>query len=284
MQALLQSIRDHYEALPQAQKTVANFVAEHYRKIPFYTVAALAEEIGVSDTSIIKFCMAIGYDGYGSLKRTLAEQAQADITLYGRLESGLSELHGDDTLERTAAAETANIQAVLTHPMNRGQFKTLVDRVLAARTIFVGGFRTSAVPADYLLWGLEQQGLATVAITPGSGDIPDRLCRLGPEDLLVVFSFIRCARESVAAVETARAAGAFTVAVTDLPLSPLAQLADLTFHCPAGSLNYVPSFSGAMTLIHALLTATSATRVDAVKDSLQRLEKVLSRFDTYHKA
>lgn len=60
---LLTLIKNSYETLAPAQKSVARYIVESYQNIPFLSVTAMAREIGVSDTTIIKYCMQLGFFG-----------------------------------------------------------------------------------------------------------------------------------------------------------------------------------------------------------------------------
>ena len=63
MKELFDAIQSTYNEIPQAQRAVAQYVMEHYQNIPFLSVTAMAKEIGVSDTTIIKYCMQLGLSG-----------------------------------------------------------------------------------------------------------------------------------------------------------------------------------------------------------------------------
>ena len=57
---LLNRIRQEQSAFSAAQRQVAAYVLEHYHRIPFLSISALAEQIGVSNNTVIKFCNQLG--------------------------------------------------------------------------------------------------------------------------------------------------------------------------------------------------------------------------------
>ena len=61
-----QQIRNAYEHLTNIQRTIADYFLEHLDTIPFKRLEELADLIGVSTTSVIRFTRSIGYQGYGN--------------------------------------------------------------------------------------------------------------------------------------------------------------------------------------------------------------------------
>lgn len=60
-----------YGALTHSQKVVANYVDENYEDIAFSTLEELAEKIGVSTTTIIRFARALDYSGFSEMQDSI---------------------------------------------------------------------------------------------------------------------------------------------------------------------------------------------------------------------
>lgn len=278
---LLQEIQMAYSGLSQAQKSVASYVLENYKDIPFLSVTSLAREIGVSETTIIKFCMQMGYNGYGTFKRTLSEYVQSEMTMYNNLEVRSEGISEHDTLDKTIACDIANIQQTLGSPLNRANFDKLLELIEKAKRIYVLGFRSSALLAQYMALTLRQQDRDVHAIIPGIGEYVDKLSKVTPDDLLIAVTFSRYSREVVKAVNLLNSQGVPCVLITDTPANPIYPKADLVFSCETKSFNYASSFVGCMSLMNAIFTATSLGRKQVTKDYLKKLEDMFSQFDTF---
>ena len=68
---LLERIRLEQGTLSAAQQQVAAYVVENYYQIPFLSISALAAAIGVSDNTIVKFCVRFGFDKFAQFKNIL---------------------------------------------------------------------------------------------------------------------------------------------------------------------------------------------------------------------
>ena len=66
---LLDHIRMEQGELPAAQRLVAAYVVENYRKIPFLSITELSREIGVSEYTVIKFCKHFGFEKFTEIGR-----------------------------------------------------------------------------------------------------------------------------------------------------------------------------------------------------------------------
>ena len=106
---LLTLIKNSYETLAPAQKSVARYIVESYQNIPFLSVTAMAREIGVSDTTIIKYCMQLGFSGYGDFKRQVTNAVQVNADWHSRFKAHLDSV-GTKSDYSTYETEVKNMQ------------------------------------------------------------------------------------------------------------------------------------------------------------------------------
>ena len=85
MQELLERIMKEQDSFPAAQKQVAAYVVDNYYQIPFLSITALARNIGVSDTTIIKFCNQLGFSGFGDFKKVFSDYVHSELTMYNKI-------------------------------------------------------------------------------------------------------------------------------------------------------------------------------------------------------
>lgn len=84
-----QQIRNAYEHLTNIQRTIADYFLEHLDTIPFKRLEELADLIGVSTTSVIRFTRSIGYQGYGDMQQELQQSILGKASLPERLKSSI---------------------------------------------------------------------------------------------------------------------------------------------------------------------------------------------------
>ena len=83
---LLQKIEDRYQKFSKGQKKLADFIREDYDKAAFLTAAKMGEEVGVSESTVVRFAMALGYDGYPGFQRALGELVRTKLNSIQRME------------------------------------------------------------------------------------------------------------------------------------------------------------------------------------------------------
>ena len=82
IQELLDQMRREQESFPAAQRLVAAYVVENYHQIPFLSISTLAQKIGVSDNTVVKFCNHLGFSKFAEFKQIFADYAHSELTMF----------------------------------------------------------------------------------------------------------------------------------------------------------------------------------------------------------
>ncbi|WP_458083588.1 MurR/RpiR family transcriptional regulator [Streptomyces malaysiensis] len=191
------------------------------------SVTELAQKAGVAQSSAVRACQRIGYRGYQDVKLAITR----DLAQRGEQEQELAHEEGIDS--RTSAGEIldrilrrsgrALVDAVRT--VDPELLSLAIDRMAVAGRVLVVGNGTSAAPAHDAAYRLSALGLVT---TYPTDVMAQHLAARHLDDscACLVISHTGASRESLLAAEAARAAGAFTVAITSFTNSPLTRVAD----------------------------------------------------------
>ena len=282
MQKLLSQIQTLYPDLSQSQKIVADYVLVNYKRIPFYTVTALAEELGVSDTTIIKFCMRLGLSGYGAFKRQLAGYLEQEVTTFDRMKQSAASPSDDRLLEKLLAAEQMNLQQTFRDPNLLEKLSALWQFLNKAKRCYVAGFRASAMAAEYLALNLVQQGHDARPLTQDAGGYADALAAMEDSDLLIAFTFNRYARQMNRLIEMDLRRKVPCILITDEPGSPCCGAAQLVFRCATRTLHYNSSMTGCVGLINAIIAYTARQDPKRLHARLSRLEQVFQEDQLFY--
>ncbi|MFT7791491.1 UNVERIFIED_CONTAM: MurR/RpiR family transcriptional regulator, partial [Escherichia coli] len=73
-QNCLGKIRSYYARLSEKEKKIADYILENPEKIIHSTINELAEDLGVADATVFRFCKRIGFKGYQAMKIALASE------------------------------------------------------------------------------------------------------------------------------------------------------------------------------------------------------------------
>ena len=134
-------IRLHYHDMSDAERKLADFFLSRDENEPFSdTVKQLAERIGVSVASVIRFCHSLGYSGYAEFKLMLRDvsfiPSIGNITLNENMSAAqLKKNIGDFA--------SLAIQTSL-NTIDNEQLQSAIDMLRAASHIYICGIGTSA--------------------------------------------------------------------------------------------------------------------------------------------
>jgi DNA-binding MurR/RpiR family transcriptional regulator len=220
-------VRSLLPSLPPAEARVAQRVIDDPEAVANSTITELAQACGTSETTVIRFCRAIGFAGYPELRLTLATEAgRAQGVTGGRVVG--SDISTDDTLQQVvekisfadarAVEETAN-------QLDIEALERVVVAIVDARRVDIYGVGASAfVALDF------QQKLHRIGRTSyGWSDAHIMLTSaavLEPGDVAVAISHTGTTADTIDALGVAKRRGATTVALTNYPRSPIAEVAD----------------------------------------------------------
>ena len=68
---LLLKLNQTYKSLSKGQKQLANYIMENYDRAAFITASKMGRIVGVSESTVVRFAYALGYDGYPELQKSL---------------------------------------------------------------------------------------------------------------------------------------------------------------------------------------------------------------------
>ena len=275
MQELLNRIRQEQQAFPAAQRLVAAYVLENYNQIPFLSITALAQSIGVSDNTIVKFCNQLGYQKFTQFKQVFSHYAHSELVMFNKLAGGEREEAENDHFAKGLEEDSKAIHATLTDPTNRQNLPKLLERMDKAQGIYITGGRSSAMLAGLFANMLRYLGYKVHDINAGAGDYLDRLSMIGQEDLVIAISFPRYTAQVVNGLKLLHDRGVPAALITDTGLSPALPYADLSFHCSYHSDYYFPCFAGCLALINVICRAAGAGRREQAAEHLKRMESLL---------
>ena len=84
-QNLIQIIQEKMHLFSKGQKLIANYIVNHYDKAAFLTAAKLGEIVGVSESTVVRFAIELGYDGYPKLQKMLQELIKSKLPAVQRI-------------------------------------------------------------------------------------------------------------------------------------------------------------------------------------------------------
>jgi DNA-binding MurR/RpiR family transcriptional regulator len=278
IQTILSEKRIH---LTDAQRRAAQYIMDHYEEAIFLTASKLAKKAGVSEATVVRLAQVLGFDGYPELQQMLRKNLQSRLTTVTRLEQTVQHVRSDgDVLTKVMQEDIRNLSETL-QDISLETFHRAVADMTRARRIYVVGLRGAHAPALVLALYLRYLEKQASPVIPGYGDIWNTLHGLDSVDLVIGISLPRYTRLTIEILEYAKAKGARVGAITDSLISPLARKADWVLPVHSKLDSFIESFTAAMSLVNALLTAMSIQNPEETMKALKEREVLWQRKGIY---
>ena len=279
MQDMIDRLNQSGKRLSKGHRKIAQYIVEHYDKAVFMTASKLGESVGVSESTVVRFASAMGYEGYPQLQRSLQELVSHRLTANQRFEMS-TEIDPREALGVVLKSDVQNLRATLER-MDADVFEDVVNRLLSANSIYVMGLRSAAPLAQFMGYYLNYIFDDVRLVSSGATDVFEEISKLKENDVLVGISFPRYSTRTLEAMRFAKRCGAQVVAITDGPMSPLADMADATLTARTDMASFVDSLAAPLSLINALLVALGLHRKEALKEHFRQLESIWETYEVY---
>ncbi len=255
---------------------IALVVRENPSVVIDSTINELAAECDTSVASVVRFCRAIGFSGYAPLRMALASELGKEAAQFSARGAYGSEISESDTLQE-AVSKVASLELLaIEETVARLDFEVLeaaVDAIDRGERVLLYGLGASRFVAEDLSHKLLRVGRnAHMPADPHEAVAVSALPTTGT--VAIGFSHSGSTLETVRFLETARASGATTVAVTSAKHSPLARAADHALFTEVRESSFragaMVSRIAQLTLVDCLFLGVAKRRYAETVDALQR--------------
>ncbi len=280
---LLQKINRGYDKFSKGQKKLADFIREEYDKAAFLTAAKMGEEVGVSESTVVRFATALGYDGYPEFQKALGEMVRTKLNSIQRMEVTYGRISQGEILETVLQSDIEKIKLTMAS-IDHDVFELAVDTLLKARRIYVIGIRSCAPLASFLGFYLNLICDDVTAVnTNSSSEIFEQLIRIGEEDVIIGISFPRYSMRTLKALEFASNRKAKVITLTDSIHSPMNLYSSCNLIARSDMASIVDSLVAPLSVVNALVVALCMKKQKEVISTLETLEQIWDEYQVYSK-
>ncbi len=273
-------LRSLMPSLPPAEQRVASEVLADPAGVASSTISELAARCATSETTVVRFCRALGLTGYPQLRLALATEA-------GRAEIRPSRVVGSDigpsdglsqVVEKIAFADARAVEETA-EQLDLAVLEEVVAALSAARRIDVYGVGASAFVALDLQQKLHRIGRVSFAWSDTHVALTSAAL-LGPGDVAVAFSHMGATTDTIDALAEARRHGATTVAITNFSRSPITTVADHVLTTAARETTFrsgaMASRIAQLTLVDCLFVGVAQRTYDETRGALEATHDAVS--------
>jgi len=259
MKRINEAITEKVNSFTKGQHLLARFITEHCDKAAFMSSFDLAAVTGVSQSTVIRFANALGFQGYGDFQDALQVELKYRLTTLERFEMAEEDSSSDGEMLNTIAMHDAlNIKKNLSlNPMDA--LHNLCTRLMLSSKVYIYGQGFSACAAMYLasylrillpnVCCINQLGMEPLSVASG----------MDAGDLLLCIGFPTHQRATMELLAFAREQEVCTAIISESHDSALAKEADISLIAECGDFGLGGSLAPVISLCSMIVCLLAKT-------------------------
>ncbi len=280
---ILTMIQTSMPSFSKGQKLIAKYIMESYDKAAFMTASRLGKTVGVSESTVVRFAVELGYVGYPSMQKALQAMILNRLTSVQRIEVTNDRIGDQDVVSMVLQADIDKIR-MTNEELDRASFDAAVNAIATAENIYILGVRSSAALANFLGFYLNYMFNNVKLVTDsGTGSVFEQIVRVGPRDVVIGISFPRYSSSTIKGIQFCHDMGATVIGLTDAIDSPVGQCSDHVLVAKSDMVSLVDSLVAPLSMINALVVATAQRREKELANTLNKLERIWDEYEVYEK-
>lgn len=274
-------IKNKLPAMSKGQKKISNYILTSFDKAAFMTAAELGKNVGVSESTVVRYAAMLGYKGYHEFQKDVEKMVQRKLDTIHRFEINATDMSGKDLLDSVMKSDIDKIRLSL-EMIDIEIFDEAVDSILKADTIYLVGIRNCAPLASFLGFYFNLMfDKVNIITTNSSSEIFEQMIRISEKDVIIGISFPRYSMRTLKAMEFANNRNAKVITITDSKNSPMNLYSSCNLFARSELTAVIDSLTAPMSVINALIVALSMKRKEKVINTLDTLEQIWNDYQVY---
>ena len=280
---ILSILQEKEATFSKGQKRIARYITEEYDKAAFMTANRLGKTVGVSESTVVRFAVDLGFEGYPSMQKAMQEMVLNRLTSVQRIEVATGRFTDQDVVSMVLHSDMEKLRKT-EETVSREEFANAVNAILKAKRIYILGVRSVAPLANFLGYYLNYM-FNNVHVVSGvsAGEMFEKIVSVNSSDVVIAFSFPRYSASTTTGARYCRSAWATVIGITDNRLSPLGQCSDHVLIAKSDMVSLVDSLVAPLSLINALIVAIATKREKELSQTLANLERIWDEYEVYEK-
>ena len=267
----------------KGQRMLSRYITESYDKAAFMTANKLGKTVGVSESTVVRFAVDLGFDGYPSMQKAMQEMVLNRLPSVQRIEVANARIGDQDVVSMVIQSDIDKLRQT-GETVDREEFRAAVNASLNAKRVYILGVRSVAPLASFLGYYLNYMFNNVHEITSFSaGEMFEKIVGVNSEDVVIAFSFPRYSAATLKAAEYCRSTGATVIGITDNKESPLGQASDRVLCAKSDMVSLVDSLVAPLSVVNALIVAIASKREKELHRTFETLEHIWDQYNVYEK-
>ncbi len=280
---ILDILKERQPSFSKGQRRIAKYITEDYDKAAFMTANRLGKTVGVSESTVVRFAVDLGFDGYPSMQKAMQEMVLNRLTSVQRIEVANNRIGDQDVVSMVVHADMEKLRQT-GETLSREEFGAAVNAILGAKRIYILGVRSAAPLAEFLGYYLNYMFNNVHVVTGcGTSEMFEKIVGMDTKDVVIAFSFPRYSSATTKGAQYARSTGATVIGITDNPDSPLGQSSDHVLCAKSDMVSLVDSLVAPLSVVNALIVAVASKRQKELQRTFESLERIWDQYNVYEK-
>jgi|SRR5699024_7950364 len=268
-------IKEEYNNLSKGKQKVAKYVLGSLKKVSYSTITQLKGEVGVSETTIIRFAHALGFNSFSQMQQAI----QSDILYRENKASPTTQNNSFHNKENNSILQQdINILNDMMNNLDTDSLDKAAHLITKAKKVLVIGHHTAYASA---YWFASTLGLMLPHIQLlDEKNIYNELLNVDENTVIIAITFPRYRKSTYNVVEKVREKHGEVIAISDSELSPVCRLANVYLLTTTNrDVSGYNSISSVISLLNLLVVNVRKLNQEQVKKRLVELEKYYEEDD-----
>ncbi len=280
-QDFLAKLNENYPKMSKGHKLIAAYIVDRYDTAVFMTAAKLGEAVGVSESTVVRFAMGLGYAGFPEFMKDMEEWYKSKMNTVQKIGAKYGRASQSELLTSVLSSDIEKIEDTMEN-LDVNSFELAVDLILRARKVYVTGLRSCEPLARFLHFYLQMIRPDVILLgTTSVSEMFEQMIRIDEKDCIIGISFPRYSMRTLKALEFANDRNAKVITITDSVHSPMNLYSSCNLLARSDMVSIVDSLVAPLSVINALVVALCLKRPVEVKENLENLEKAWNNYQVY---
>lgn len=274
-------MNQNFAQMSKSHKKIASYIMDHYDTAVFMTAATLGKEIGISESTVVRFAAGLGYDGYPEFQKALEEWVKSKWNSLQQMGAKYGNSSQSEILTSVIRADMEKMEDTI-HNLDPAAFETAVSSILEAKHVYVIGLRSCEPLASFLSFYLSMIRSDVMQLkTTSTTELFEQMIRVSDEDVVIGISFPRYSMRTLKAMEFANDRNAKVITITDSVHSPMNLYSSCNLLARSDMVSIVDSLVAPLSVINALVVALCVKAPEQASKNLKDLEEVWANYQVY---
>ena len=282
VQTLENIVKDHYRNLTPSQKRLCDYILQNPYEAALMSSARIAEQLDISEATVVRCAQTLGFDGYISLRERLQEQLLHEVRSSERVATMVSAPVENAGTLYEIVAQTVHFLNQLLENVSEEDLEQAVDRLNGARQVILYGEGAPGSLVHHADFWFSRLGLQVKKTTQTGRRFYDHIFRAQSEDVAFILAFRRPTSEAVALLEVMAECGGQSILVTDLLASKMHGLATQVLTVRRGPMDAFRPMGPVAALVDALILGLMRKKGGEAVSALRRLDDLRQRYNVLY--